>query len=328
MTDHPRPPAVTTASLFVGLSCLILLGNVVTWLTDWGSLDIQNAITTLFGGERSLQRSGLSMTEALLWGRRALLVATVVLIAGVVFAVFTARGHRASRVSLTIMCALVGLGFAAVGGLIGLLAAAFAIMCAVQLWSRDARAWFDAKSGIGPVPAAPATGTSPATAFAPVSGAALPASSRHPRPASVQVAGIVTIIASWAVIAAGSLIIAQYLTAREAMLQAQKSSPIRNWVAMTDSELAEALHTVVVISAVAVPLSLLAVAAASLLLMGRPVGRTATLALAVITVPVSFASVIGLPWTAAAIVVIIALRKPEAQAWFDDRRHGGAGHTF
>jgi len=307
--------------LFVGLTCLILFANVVTAVSNWGTIEIQEAITSVFGGKEEFGRTGISMTEALLWGRRALLVAMVVLIAGIVFAVFAVRGHRPSRVYLTVMCGLVSLFLVAVGGLVGVFAAAFAIFCAVQLWSRDARRWFDIKNGITPAPSTPrpvvgvTTATTPA--YAPQDGLAAPPVASPARPTSVQVAGLVTIIASAIVMAVGSLILVQYVTARDAMLRGQETSPVRDWVALTDDELAEGLRTIVILSGVAVPLSLVAIGAASLLLMGIRLGRSATLALAILTVPVAFVSLIGLPWAVAAIVVIIALRKPEARAWFD-----------
>lgn len=332
MTAQPRPSAVTMACVFVGLSCLLLLVNSLSWLTSWTSLEIQEPLREAVTGQ-GLRDTGLSPDEAIEWLRRGLMVVVVVLIAGVVFAVYAALGHQTSRVFLTLMCGVASVLFVAIGGLIGLLPAAFAISCAFQLWGPDARQWFAVKNGKQPAVAVPLAGTSPALPAQPRdAGTQAPAGSDQPaqtvltasaamqaaspRPRSVLAAGLVTIISAGLVVGVGTLFLLTYFVSYDEMIRAQQTSPFRDMIAMTDVELVAAFDQAAVACAVIVPLSLLASAAATAMLMGKSYGRIATLVLAVVTAPFALITVVGVPWTAAAIAVVILLRRPEAKAWF------------
>ncbi len=141
------------ACVFVGLTSVIVFGSLTSALSNWGSIELQDAVRDALR-DPALDGVNLSVAEVVEWLRRAAYVVVFLSIAGVVFAVFAARGHRGSRIYLTVMCGLAFVGFVVVGGLAGLLPAALAVVCATQLWSADSRAWFDAKNGVNPAPPA------------------------------------------------------------------------------------------------------------------------------------------------------------------------------
>ncbi|MBK5217993.1 MAG: hypothetical protein JJE02_10455 [Propionibacteriales bacterium] len=67
-------------------------------------------------------------------------------------------------------------------------------------------------------------------------------------------------------------------------------------------------------------LVLAAIAAAFLVIRGSKAGRIALVVLSAITVVLSIVTFpVGLPWTAAAITVIVCLSRPAARAWFAAR---------
>ncbi len=84
------------ACVFVGLTSLIVFGSVTSALSDWGSIELQDAVRDALD-DPALEGIDLTVAEVVEWLRRAAYVVVVLSIAGVVFAVFTARGHRASR---------------------------------------------------------------------------------------------------------------------------------------------------------------------------------------------------------------------------------------
>jgi len=135
------------ACVFVGVTSAILFASVMSALSNWGSVELQDAVRTA-ANEPRFKDLGLTAAELLTWTRRILDGLVLVSIAGVVFSVFAARGHRASRVYLTIMCAIACLMFVATGGWVGLLPSAFAVLSAVRLWSPESKAWFEAKNRV------------------------------------------------------------------------------------------------------------------------------------------------------------------------------------
>jgi hypothetical protein len=329
MKAVPRPPSVSMACLFVGLSCVLLLTNVLSLLGSWNSLEVQEALGDALDDPR-IADAGLSQAQASEWLRRGLLAVVVVLIAGVVFAVFASRGHAPSRIYLSVLSVVAAVAFVAFGGLLGLLPATLAMMCAVQLWSHESRTWFAVKNGRTPPPArtpapapvmaAPGGGAgawSPDPA-APVVGpsAGSPAAPPAGRPAAVMTAGLITVGAAGIVAFMSAMILAVYAFAREEFMQAQAESPARDMFGLTQAELEQSLDSSVAMFSVFLPLSVLALVAGTALLMNRGWGRWLTLALAYVTVPLGILTLVGIPWTAAAIVVIVLLRRPDVREWF------------
>ena len=312
--------------VFVGLSSLILFGSVASALSNWGSIELQDAVRKALADPR-LSGTGLTLAESLRWLRRILLGVVLLSIAGVVFAVFAARGHRPSRVYLTVMAGITCLIFVATGGLIGLLSAAFAIVCGLQLWSPASGAWFDAKNGITPAAAVilPPQGyvTAGATLVHPGDEPSLPATgetsvepgARRPKP--VLVAGLVTLVAAWLVATFCGYFMFVYFTARDSYIESLSTQPSKGWLESSNLAPEQVAHWAFIGCAVLGPIALFACAAASLMLAGKAYGRVLTLVLAVVTVPLSLLAVgVGIPWMAAAVAVIVLLRKPEARAWF------------
>ncbi|WP_344201855.1 hypothetical protein [Aeromicrobium alkaliterrae] len=145
-----RPPAVTVACIGAAFAAFLILTNVVTVLSDWGSLELQEVITT------SLEEAGvganLSLDTVLVWLRIAFYGVTVLSIATMVFAIYAVRGDRHSRVALTVLSAFAGFTLTLVGGLWGIFPAIVLIAVAIVLWTPEARVWFDLKNDRTPSP--------------------------------------------------------------------------------------------------------------------------------------------------------------------------------
>lgn len=315
MSQLRRPPSVTMACVFVGLTSVIVFGTVTSALTDWGSIELQDSVREALD-DPALRGMDLSVTEVLVWLRRAAYVVVALSIAGAVFAVYAALGHRPSRIYLTIMCGLAFVGFVAVGGLAGLLPASLALLCAVQLWSADSRAWFNAKNGVAapatpPVPAAPTDALASGYAEAP-STPGVVAKTQQPKP--IRVAGLVTLVSSWLVVMFSGYFALVYATARESYVESLSREPTKTMLADYDLVAADVARWTFIGFSVLGVLALIACVAAVLMLVGMPQARFALMVLTIVTVPVSFLVVgIGWPWTIAAVVVLIQLRRPEAR---------------
>lgn len=335
MTAQRRPSAVTMACLFVGLSCLLLLVNVVTWLNNWGSLELQEQLHGVLSSA-SLRDTGLTIDELAVWVRRVLLVLVVVLIAGIVFAVYASRGHRPSRIYLTVMCGIAGMMFVGIGGLIGLLPAALAIACAIQLWSPDARAWFDVKSGRTPAaasrterpdpfaPSAQPTGTGQAQAGSTLIAASgaqptpyAPPLGQVKRPASMTSAAVITLVGSAVVAGFCALALLAFAIVGddyENTLNEQKFT--RDLIRDSGVDVSTLMTMSIIMSAICLVLAVVGLGAALAVLGGRPIGRVALFVMAIVTLVVSLIGFpVGIPWTVASIIVLVQLNKPESRAW-------------
>lgn len=303
------------ACVFVGLTSLIVFGSVTSALSNWGSIELQEAVGDALKDSR-LSSAGLSVTEVIVWLRWVLYGVLFLSIAGLVFAVFVARGHRASRIYLTIMCGLTFIGFVVAGGLLGLFPAALAVVCAFQLWSQDSRAWFDAKNG-GTARSQTAVVAPPdpvPPSAAPVAGP-IPVPAQQTLPKPVRIAGLVTLIASLLVAVFSAYYAFVYFVARDSYVESLSEDPMKGMLADYNLEPAETARLMFFVFAALGVFALLACISAGLMLVGKTYARIVTVVLAVVTVPVSFIVVgLGWPWTIAAIYVLILLRKPESGA--------------
>lgn len=293
------------ACVFVGLTSLIVFASLTSALSSWGSIELQDSVREALA-DPALDGVNLSVAEVIEWLRRAAYVVVFLSIAGVVFAVFAARGHRGSRIYLTVMCVVAFVGFVAVGGLAGLLPAALAVVCATQLWSRESRAWFDAKNGV-----TPAQPTDPLL-VADTTGGVPAARARQPKP--VRVAGLVTMIGSWLVVMFSAYFTLVYATARESYVESISTGSTQRAFDDLGVQPADFVDWMFIYFIICGVLALMACASSAMLLRGIPHGRVATLTLAVASLPLSAALVgVGWPWTAAAIVVIVMLNRREAR---------------
>lgn len=299
------------AAVFIGLTSLIVFGSLTSALSNWGSIEMQDAVRDALD-DRALESLDLTVPEVIDWLRWAAYVAVLLSIAGVVFAVFAARGHRASRVSLTVMCGLAFVGFVLVGGIAGLFPAALAVVCAAQLWAPDSRAWFNAKNGMAVAPAP--TVTAEPVAAEPVAAPPVAAPQAASRPRSVHVAGLVTLIASWLVVMFSAYFTLVYTTARESYVDSISKGSTKKMLDEYGIVPSDFVDWMFIFFAVCGVLALMACAAAALLLKGTRHARVATMVLAGIAVPVSFLIVgVGWPWTAAAVFVLVKLSRSDAR---------------
>ncbi|MGH3423315.1 MAG: hypothetical protein ACRDO8_01225, partial [Nocardioidaceae bacterium] len=92
---------------------------------------------------------GVGVDQVLGWLRVVLMVVAAAAAAGVVLAVWTAKGHRGARLVLSVLAGGASVAFLATG-VLGLLPAALAVGTIVYLWSKESRAWF---AGEEPPPA-------------------------------------------------------------------------------------------------------------------------------------------------------------------------------
>jgi len=318
---------VTTACLFVGLSCAMLLFYVSSTLSDWGSIRVQDQISEALADDR-LNPTGLTVTDVMGWLRWALMGAAAVFVAGIVFAIYTARGHQASRVILTILCGLGSLVFLA-GGLFGIIPAAFSIGCGIYLWTPDSRLWFDVKNGKVEAPEAAekprvdpfATPVTPPVAETPVetTGPVAPVvAGRAPIPKPVLGAALIVLIMSSMVAMVCGINALAYLAARGEYVRLLSENPLMQdavrQLGMSPVDLARALF---IGCATATAVALTAVAAAGATLAGKRTGRALLVMLTILTLPISIVAFpLGLMWTAGAIVTLVLLKRPESLAWF------------
>ena len=310
-----RPPRVTTACLFVGLSCAMLLFYVTSTLSNWGSIEVQDQVKKVLAAE-PLKSSGLAITDVMSWLRWALMGAAAVAVAGIVFAIYTARGHQASRVILTVICGLASLVFLT-GGLFGLLPAAFAIGCGIYLWTADSRQWFAVKNGKATLAEKPRADPFANPGFETPRSAA-PQAAEDPQPKAVLGAGLVALIMSAMVALVSGMNAVFYAVAPDEYVRLFNDNALmRDTVSqagMTAAELARALF---IGCSIALIFSLAAVAAAGATLAGKRLGRNALVGLTVVTVPISIVAFpVGLVWTAGAIVTLVLLKRPDSRAWF------------
>lgn len=335
-TRPARPQALTLTCLFVGIACALILTNLVGALQSWGSIAMQDAIRSALDSP-PVSELGMSVERAMDLLRYAAWVGVVLTVAGLVFAVYTAMGHRVSRIMLTGLCALAAVTFAA-AGLVGLLPALFASISAWSLWSSDARRWFDEVDGrIQPSPATdrparptladlpggvdpqrvvgPAPGAAPVAEAAPAPPAASGAPST-PRP--VRVAVITTVISCGVVALLGALmLLVSTLGADAYRASLEEPGLARDLVRSTGVSSDEVVGLLRGSAVVWLVLSALGLVSALAAAQRRRSGSVALQSAAFATIAVSvFFIPFGVLTAAAAVVVIVQLRRPEARAWF------------
>lgn len=328
MPNPPRPQKVTSACLFVGISSALLLFYVSGWLTSWNSQEIQGGLRDTLE-TADIAAVGLTVQGAIDALRTVLMVSVIPLVAGVVFAVYAARGHLQSRAMLTGVAALAALAFVVTGGLIGLLPAAFAVFAVVQLWSRESRVWFAVVNG-REVPAAlvqvpaespvrpdPFATTTPSVgAESPVPPATPSPLQPHPGPPSpVRTLTLVTSIAAGIASAVGAVYVAVYSVARESLIRAQLDSPMRTMMDSTDAEIVDAVRVAAVVCGITVVLGVAALIATWLVWRQRSIGHFALTVLSGVTIVMGVFTLVGLPWAGVAVWVLVLLRRRETRAW-------------
>jgi hypothetical protein len=341
VTKPPRPQKVTSACLFIGISCGLLLFYVSSWLGSWNSLEVQDGLASVLAGI-DLDALGMTSQGTIDLLRQVLMVMVVPLVAGGVFAVYAARGHLQSRAMLSGIAVLAALVFVVTGGFIGLIPAAFAVASVTQLWSRESRVWFAAVNGreipeslvrsqavaappdpfaagqtaVAPDPAAPDPAVPPATAQPAVETSApgYPVASSG-LPTSIRTLAIVTFIATGVVVTVSAIYVAVYMLARESLTRAQLESPVRSMMDSTDAEIIDAMRVAATICGITVVLGVAALVSTWLVIKQHAFGYLALTVLSGVTIIMGLFTLVGLPWSGAAIWVIVLLRRAESRRW-------------
>lgn len=343
-----RPTALTLVCIFVGVSALLVLVNLMSVLSDWGSIAMQDALREQLEAE-PLASSGLGLEGLLSVLRIAAQVGIVVAIAAGIFALYVARGHEASRWALTAICVLGAIVFAA-AGVAGLLPGAMAVGSVAVMWSRDSRRWFAVVNGRVPV-LAPGAAAAPSGASAGDVGTASPRAealpeggsfpphhatpSPHPgleeglaaarRPRSVEIA-VWTAVGSSVLVCIGSLITLTMLTLGADFFREYAERPGFLQEALQGSVwTADGLIVFLRISTAAwLVIGLVGVGAALWARTGRRAGAIALMGMSFVTLALSLLATLGfLPFNlvtaVAAVVVVVQLRRPASIAWYSTR---------
>jgi hypothetical protein len=301
------------ACAFVGVSALLMLLELVQALTTWGTIEMQKALQPTLSG---LHERGVDMSMAELLGtlRWIALGGVVLVIAGLVFAAYAIRGDRFSRIGLTVVAVILAVLVLSLGW-VGVLQSVFLLLAAATVWTPDARAWY-ATQGVSAE--ASAAGGSPILPAA-VNVPAPPPRRTAPRPRSILMAGLVTVIGSSLVGGFSVLYLVVYGFARDEYVRIVRDGPFAGQ--FQPGEIDDALRIAFWICWAMVPLAAAGLAAGLSLLARLPVGRVATLVLAWITAAAGVLLVpFGLLGTGAAVAVIVLLNRDESRSWTADAR--------
>lgn len=337
MTAAPRPRVVTLACLFVGFSAFVLLLYLIQTLSNWGTIEMQDALQPTL---KQLRDDGLDVTMGELLGtlRWIGMGCVLLLVAALVFSVYAARGDQLSRIGATVLAVVTGLAYL-LFGVLGFVQGLFLIAAAYFLWSPEARQWYAARrapsgealpAGLGgPTPSdidTPVDDPTPAanpwaapTQSVPTVDA--PAASPHTnhRPSAVLAAGLVTAIGSSLAGGLAALYLVVYGVARDEYVRTVRDGPFGDW--FSTGELQDTMRVMFWACLVMLPLAAAGLAAGISLLARLRVGRAATLALSWITAAVGVVLFpLGLLGTGAAVAVIMLLNRDESRAWIAGAR--------
>jgi hypothetical protein len=314
-----RPPILTGACFYLGLLSAVMSVRAITLVSSWNS---ENRAADVAIVLRALRDAGLSADGAETFYRTFLTVLAVLAAAGVVFAVFTAQGDRASRVGITVAIGVVGLAtFAGALGatffmaMLGLVAVAFTI----RLWTGEVGAYFRTLAGHpAPSPEAsqPSTPVAVQTQLPPDHRPFVPRRDAMPRSVSIVVW---TTLAGSALVALGAALGLLVLgIVGDDYEQILRDSPLsQSMLDGSSVDYDQMYRASLAVFGVCLALSLGGLTASVIALVKRRRGGVFLFVMAVVTVITSMLMFpFGIPWTAAAVVAIVQLRKPDARAWF------------
>lgn len=307
-TRPARPQQLSAACLYLGGIFSIQLVRVLVLVVGISSPDGQDDVRKQIGWFRT---DGASFDDAVSIYRIVLGVLAVLAAAGVVFAIYATRGDHPSRVLLGVLAVvflIVGLSgltgedfFAGVLGFVG-------VVFAVQLWTPAVRSWFRELAGKEPL----AQATPPMAAEQPT-----PAG-REPLPKPVSVAGWTALIGSIVVGGLSAMVLlGLVLIGNDYQKIVDQGGIGADMIRDSGMDYDTLYAASLAIFSVCLVLSAGGLIGASLVLARKRSGDVVLFVMSVVTVVVSVLFFpVGLPWTAAAIVVLVQLRKPEAKRWF------------
>lgn len=311
-----RPQLLVAVCAYIGVVCAIQGITAATAVGAWTSLDGQASRKPLID---ALVRSGLGRGTAETSYRSFLIVIAGVAAMCVVLAVYTAKSHRVSRVVLTVLTMLVVVHGAS-GPFLSQVQAIFLLVCVGQLWSGDLRRHF---RGEPPAvrttrPARVAALASPAQPLDESRPVGPPAPTRTALPRPISIAAWTGLIGSLVVAGFCALELVVLLLLKDEYRRAIRDSTfLTDLMSRSGTDVDTMIRVSTIGSAILVVLGIVGLLASMALLTGRRQGGVALLAMAGVSIVVSLVGFpFGLPWTVAAIVVIVQLRKPESRAWF------------
>jgi hypothetical protein len=344
MTDTvpKRPPTLAGACIYLGALSAILSIRAATVVSTWNGDDRAAEFGLVLDAMRD---AGLSQSDAESTYRVLLTVVAVLAACGAVFAIFTARGDRASRVGLTVAVGVSGLasflGIIGGGFLISMLGALLVVFT-VRLWTGEIRTYFRTLAGHAPPPPRPAAvaaaaapdpfaGTSGPAAQQPIVPAAPPEwhrppgyhqqpwhPAREPLPKAVSVAVWTAFTGSIVAIGLSALMLLLILAGAldyDAIME--QGGPSADMVSGSENDFDTALRLMTALASISVVIGIGGLLASIRVLLKRRAGGVPLFVMTVVALVVSALGFpLGLPWTAATIVVWIQLRRPEARAWF------------
>lgn len=324
MTDAAvrRPPILTGACLYLGALAAIMSIRAVTLVSSWNS---ENRARDFAGPLEALRDAGLSVSGAETFYKTLITVVAVFAACAAVFAIYTSRGERASRVGLTVTIGAAGvltfigtLGATLVFAMVGALTVVFTI----RLWTGEIRTYFRTLAGHEPPPPkAPQVPKTPEVAgYAPPPPGYHQQSvrpGREPLPRSVSIAVWSTFIGSIVAVGLSALMLLAILVAGFDYDAAVEQGGIGADMIGSEDDFDLALRFITALSSIAIVLGAAGLIVSIRVLVTRRAGYTSLFVVTVVTIVVSALGIpLGLPWTAAAIVAWVQLRKPEARAWF------------
>jgi hypothetical protein len=350
MNDAPvtRPPILAGACFYLGLLATVIAVRAITMVSTWNS---ENRAADVAPALRALRDAGLSADGADTFYRTFVTVVAVLAAAGVVFAVFTARGDRASRVGMTVAIGAAGLAtFAGALGATFFMAmlGALAVVFTLRLWTGESRTYFRTLAGHAPPPPkAPAVAPPTSDPFAsqpppgqsptmpavlapaaqrtidfpqpPAGPPAWTSPRREPLPRSVSIAVWTTLIGS-AIVAtvAAFVVLGLALLGGDDYEQLVRDNPFgQSMIDRSGADYQQLYRVSLTFFSLFLALGLGGVAAAVLALVRRRRGGVFLFVMAVVTTITAFLMFpVGLPWVALAVVVLVQLSRSESKAWF------------
>lgn len=342
-TAPRRPPLLTAACTYLGVMAAIQSIRAITLVSTWNAEDGADKVSPQL---EVLRDSGISQASAESGYKVFLTVLAVLAAAGVVFAIYTARGDRASRVGLTVVMGLVGLFFflGATGGsffdaVIGALAIAFT----VRLWTGESRAWFRTLATGEPAPVAAAAAVRP-DPFASSPAAQAPQAPQAPQPTqqaehpsyqqaeqparpqppadklptSVGIAVWTALVGSIvAGLGSALMLLALVVVGTDYDDVIAQGGMGADMIRGQEGQFNTAVRFLVVMSSIALVAAAGGLFAAIRVLVTKRSGDVVLFVMTVVTLVVSVIGFpLGIPWTVAAVVALIQLRRPESKQWF------------
>lgn len=330
-TTVKRPPTLAGACVYLGALAAIIAIRAITLVSTWNAdrrADEFDRVLDVVVRDLGATRAGAED------GYKVFLTVVAVLAAcAVVFAIFTARGDRGSRLGLAITIGVVGLvSFLGLlgGGIFFAMVGALAVVFSSRLWTGEIRTYFRTLAGHAPPPpkveeaAVPAPQpvfeeqSAPVQPAAPHQHPGFPPHARERMPKPVSIAAWTAFISSVVVASVSALGLLSLGIVGNDYEQMMRESPLSDdFITSSGMTYDELYRSSITILGICLALSVGGLLASTLVLVKKHSGDVFLFVMAVVTIIASIPfTIFGVPWAAAAIVCLVQLRKPEARAWF------------